>query len=81
MLTSANRSEYGLGGSIWTQDLAKGYELANRLESGSVWVNHHGAIQPNAPFGGIKQSGYGSEFGEVGLKEFTSIQTVYVYKA
>lgn len=81
VLTSANRSEYGLGGSIWTQDLAKGYELANRLESGSVWVNHHGAIQPNAPFGGIKQSGYGSEFGEVGLKEFTSIQTVYVYKA
>ena len=43
---------------------------------GSVWINKHGAIQPNAPFGGVKQSGIGVEFGVDGLKEFTTIQTV-----
>ena len=51
--------------------------VANRLECGSVWINKHGAIQPNAPFGGIKQSGVGVEFGIDGLKEFTTIQTVF----
>ncbi|MEE3070558.1 MAG: aldehyde dehydrogenase family protein, partial [Pseudomonadota bacterium] len=48
-ITAANASENGLGGSIWTSDIAKGRALANRLECGSVWINKHGAIQPNAP--------------------------------
>ena len=48
-----------------------------RIEAGSVWINKHGAIQPNAPFGGVKQSGFGVEFGMEGLKEFTSVQTVF----
>ena len=51
--------------------------VANRLECGSVWINKHGAIQPNAPFGGVKQSGVGVEFGPEGLKEFTTVQTVF----
>ena len=50
---------------------------AAKLECGSVWINKHGAIQPNAPFGGVKQSGFGVEFGAEGLKEFTTIQTVF----
>ena len=77
----ANASPNGLGGSIWSNDTKKATELAMRLECGTAWVNEHGAIQPNAPFGGIKQSGIGVEFGQHGLEEYTSIQTLKVMKA
>jgi acyl-CoA reductase-like NAD-dependent aldehyde dehydrogenase len=76
----ANRSPYGLGGSIWSSDSEKATRLASRLECGTAWVNDHAAIQPNAPFGGVKESGYGVEFGHYGLEEYTSIQTVKVVK-
>ena len=76
----ANRNSNGLGGSIWTRDLDRAAALASRLECGTVWVNEHGAVQPDAPFGGIKQSGLGVEFGNHGLAEFTSIQTIKVMK-
>lgn len=76
----ANASPNGLGGSIWSNDVKKATELAMRLECGTAWVNEHGAIQPNAPFGGIKQSGIGVEFGRYGLEEYTSIQTVKIMK-
>lgn len=76
----ANASPNGLGGSIWSNDLKKAAELAMRLECGTAWVNEHGAIQPNAPFGGVKQSGIGVEFGPYGLAEDTSIQTLKVMK-
>ncbi|TDQ62066.1 acyl-CoA reductase-like NAD-dependent aldehyde dehydrogenase [Maritalea mobilis] len=74
----ANASPMGLGGSVWSSDKSKAKQIANRLECGSVWINNHGAIQPNAPFGGVKQSGIGLEFGMEGLKEFTVTQTVFV---
>lgn len=77
----ANASPNGLGGSIWSNDTKKATQLALRLECGTAWVNEHGAIQPNAPFGGIKQSGIGVEFGQYGLEEYTSIQTVKVMKS
>lgn len=76
-IAKANDSTAGLGGSVWGADLAKARAVASRLECGSVWINKHGAIQPNAPFGGVKQSGFGVEFGVEGLKEFTTIQTVF----
>ena len=47
------------------------------MECGSVWINKHGAIQPNAPFGGVKSSGIGVEFAEEGLAEYTDTQTVF----
>lgn len=78
VIERANRNECGLGGSIWGSDLDRAAELAQRLECGSAWVNDHGALQPDAPFGGIKQSGMGVEFGLYGLEEFTSIQTLKV---
>lgn len=80
VLELANQSPNGLGGSIWSADTAKAAQLALRLECGSAWVNEHGAVQPNAPFGGIKQSGFGVEFGQHGLEEFTYIQTLKVMK-
>ncbi|WP_298285093.1 aldehyde dehydrogenase family protein [Acidocella sp.] len=74
----ANASPFGLGGSVWSSDIEAAKTVAKRLECGSVWINKHGAIQPNAPFGGVKQSGVGVEFGVEGLKEFTTIQTLLV---
>jgi acyl-CoA reductase-like NAD-dependent aldehyde dehydrogenase len=76
----ANRSPYGLGGSIWSRDVEKAKQLAGQLECGTAWVNDHAAIQPNAPFGGVKESGYGVEFGHYGLEEYTSMQTLKVVK-
>lgn len=76
-IAAANDSPNGLGGSIWTNDVEKGRALATRMECGSVWINKHGAIQPNAPFGGVKQSGLGVEFSEEGLAEYTDVQVVF----
>lgn len=80
VIERANRSESGLGGSVWSSDTAKAAALAKRLECGTVWVNDHGAIQPDAPFGGVKQSGLGVVFGRYGLEEFTSLQTLKIMK-
>lgn len=77
VIALANDSENGLGGSVWSKDIAKAKEIARRMQCGSVWINKHGAIQPNAPFGGVKSSGLGVEFGEEGLAEYTDIQVVY----
>lgn len=80
VIASSNRNESGLGGSVWSTNIEKATELAKRMECGSVWINTHGAIQPNSPFGGIKQSGFGVEFGLYGLEECTSIQALRIPK-
>lgn len=77
----ANDNPNGLGGSVWSADPAGAARIASRLECGTAWVNEHGAVQPNAPFGGIKQSGIGVEFGRHGLEEYTSIQTLKIMKS
>ena len=68
----ANDCEYGLGASVWTADSDRGFEFARRLEAGSSFINTHSfdSLDPRMPFGGIKQSGSGREFGEAGLKEY-----------
>ncbi|MEN2751330.1 aldehyde dehydrogenase family protein [Psychrobacter sp. FBL11] len=80
-IDSANRLQVGLGGSVWSQNIEKAQKIASRLECGTVWINNHAMIQPDAPFGGVKDSGFGVEFGEAGLKEFTFIQTVQTFKS
>ena len=77
VIQMANEGKNGLGGSVWSTDLAKAKQVASQLDCGSVWINKHGAIQPNAPFGGTKSSGLGVEFGDEGLKEYTDIQVVF----
>lgn len=74
----ANNSEYGLAGAVWTKDTDKGIELAEQLETGTVWINEFMHISPLAPFGGHKQSGFGAEYGIEGLKEFTYPQVITV---
>ncbi|MHC9043686.1 aldehyde dehydrogenase family protein [Microbacterium saperdae] len=64
----ANASTQGLGGSVWSQDVEAATAVARRVQAGTVWINQHGAINPHVPFGGIKASGYGQEFGVAGLK-------------
>jgi acyl-CoA reductase-like NAD-dependent aldehyde dehydrogenase len=73
----ANGLDVGLGGSAWSSDVGKAKAVAARLECGTAWINNHGAIKPFAPFGGVKGSGLGVEFGELGLKEYTSVQVVH----
>ena len=80
VISRANDNPNGLGGSIWSNDLAKASQLALRLECGTAWINEHGAIQPDAPFGGVKQSGIGVEFGHYGLEEYTTIQTLKIMR-
>ena len=76
-IAAANDSDNGLGGSVWSSDIEAAKKVASRMECGSVWINKHGAIQPNAPFGGVKGSGLGVEFAEEGLAEYTDIQVVF----
>jgi phenylacetaldehyde dehydrogenase len=64
----ANGLDVGLGASVWSPNLSEARTVAARLESGTVWINRHGAVDPRVPFGGAKQSGYGLEFGVEGLK-------------
>lgn len=80
-LQRANDSANGLGGSVWSGDIEYATHLAQRLECGTAWVNNHAMIQPDAPFGGVKDSGMGVEFGRYGLEEYTSIQTLQISKA
>jgi len=75
----ANDSEYGLGASIWTQDLDKAEKLSNSVESGIVSVNNVVASDPRVPFGGVKKSGFGRELSRYGMLEFVNIKSVRFY--
>jgi succinate-semialdehyde dehydrogenase/glutarate-semialdehyde dehydrogenase/succinyl-CoA reductase len=75
----ANDSEYGLGASIWTQDLDKAERLSDSVESGIVSVNNVVASDPRVPFGGVKKSGFGRELSRYGMLEFVNIKSVRFY--
>jgi succinate-semialdehyde dehydrogenase / glutarate-semialdehyde dehydrogenase len=74
----ANDSRFGLGGNLWTRDVAKAEELAARLESGNCFINGMTASDPRLPFGGVKKSGVGRELSEFGIHEFVNVQTVWI---
>jgi succinate-semialdehyde dehydrogenase / glutarate-semialdehyde dehydrogenase len=78
-LAVANDSEYGLGATLFTNDLVKGELFArDRIHAGSCFVNDFVKSDPRLPFGGIKNSGYGRELSIYGIREFTNIKTVYL---
>jgi acyl-CoA reductase-like NAD-dependent aldehyde dehydrogenase len=66
-VTIANALDVGLGASVWSGDRVAALAVAARLEAGTVWINSHGGVHPMIPFGGVKKSGYGLEFGVEGL--------------
>ncbi len=74
----ANDSIYGLSASIWTQNLKAAHTLARKLQAGSILVNAGGGLDPNLPFGGYKQSGWGREFGEDGLELYLQTKSVVI---
>jgi len=74
----ANDSEFGLGGSVFTRDVARGKRVASRVETGMMFVNHPTWTSPELPFGGIKNSGYGRELSSLGIQEFVNKKLVRV---
>jgi acyl-CoA reductase-like NAD-dependent aldehyde dehydrogenase len=77
-IREANNSEFGLGASIWTNNIDRGILLAHHVESGIVSVNEMVKSDPRLPFGGVKKSGIGRELSEFGIKEFVNVKSVVV---
>jgi aldehyde dehydrogenase (NAD+) len=80
VVARANASEYGLGGQVWAGDAERALEIGERLDVGNIYINQPQAILPQAPFGGHKSSGIGSESALDGLLAYTNAQTVMVSK-
>ena len=74
----ANDSHYGLGGSVFTQDVAHGVEVAKRIDTGMVFINHPTWTRADLPFGGVKMSGYGHELAGFGIQEFVNKKLINV---
>ncbi|MDB5962097.1 MAG: Aldehyde Dehydrogenase [Massilia sp.] len=78
ILKIANDSRFGLGGSIFSTDIARAKALAARIETGMVFINSSSSSQPQLPFGGVKRSGYGRELGDLGIMEFVNKKLMVV---
>ena len=74
----ANDSDFGLGGSVFTKDVARGKRMASRVDAGMMFVNHPTWTRPDLPFGGIKDSGYGRELSSMGIQEFVNKKLVCI---
>jgi succinate-semialdehyde dehydrogenase/glutarate-semialdehyde dehydrogenase len=72
----ANDSEFGLGGAVFTKDVARGKRVANRVDTGMMFINHPTWTASDLPFGGIKNSGYGRELSSSGIQEFVNKKLV-----
>lgn len=77
-LEKANATRYGLAAGVWTGNIQRALRFAREVEAGQVWINSYLAGSPSAPFGGIKDSGWGRELGAAGLLEFCELKTVYM---
>lgn len=80
IVQQVNASEHGLGASVWSADTLRAVDIANRIESGTVWVNQHINIGPHIPMSGYKKSGIGVEQSQEGLDEFTQMKVVNIAK-
>ena len=78
LLSLINHGLYGLGTSLWTNNLAAAMRMIPKVESGTVWVNMHTMVDPSVPFGGVKKSGLGREFGSAAIEEYTELKSVFL---
>ena len=78
LVALANDSHFGLGGAVFTRDIAHGRSLASRIETGMVFINARTGTLPELPFGGVKRSGFGRELGDLGIMEFVNRKLVVV---
>lgn len=76
VIERVNRSDYGLGASVWSADTHEAIKVARRLNAGTVWINKHADLMPHIPFGGARLSGMGSELGTACLDEFTQLKVL-----
>jgi phenylacetaldehyde dehydrogenase len=74
----ANNTRYGLAASVWTRDLGKAFKVVKAMKAGTVWVNSHNTLDPNLPFGGMKQSGIGREHGRAALDGYLETKSVLI---
>jgi acyl-CoA reductase-like NAD-dependent aldehyde dehydrogenase len=74
----ANDSRFGLGAGVWTSDIGRAFRMAERIESGTVWVNTYRAVSFMAPFGGVKDSGLGRESGAMSIEAYLETKTVWI---
>ncbi|KAI0155129.1 aldehyde dehydrogenase-like protein [Xylariaceae sp. FL1272] len=77
VIERANKIDYGLGASVWSNDTTQAGRIARQLHAGSVWINTHAELDGTIPFGGIKSSGMGVEGGLEGLKRYCNVQTIW----
>jgi acyl-CoA reductase-like NAD-dependent aldehyde dehydrogenase len=76
ILALANDSDFGLGGSVFTKDVARGKRVASRVDTGMMFINNIDWSDAELPFGGVKNSGYGRELGDMGIQEFVNKKLV-----
>jgi aldehyde dehydrogenase (NAD+) len=74
----ANSTDYGLGGGLWTSNIARGHRVAAAIRSGMVWINSYKRVNPGSPFGGVGRSGYGREMGFEAMHDYTDAKSVWV---
>ena len=78
IIKKMNDNQYGLSSGIYTSDLARAMRVSKAIRAGITFVNTYRLISPSAPFGGIKDSGYGTELSPIGILEFTYPKTIWV---
>ncbi len=78
VVARANGTDYGLVSAVWTKDVKRAHQMAQKIKAGTVWINCYHFVDAAAPWGGVKQSGYGREKGAYALENYTALKSVWV---